>query len=173
MSDNKFYMLKKIALSLLTLWLFSGCLKSKETGGNACTYDTCAAKAPATEVQAVESYLASKSITNAVKHCSGVYYIIQDPGTGAKPTPCSSIVAKYKGELSNGTVFDPGPQFTQYYALTSLIRGWTVTIPMIGLNGKMRLFIPPSLGYGNSTPPGSNIPPNSMLIFDIELIAFQ
>ena len=149
---------------------FAGCLKSEETAGLACTIDTCANKAPASEIAQVEAYLASQNITTAVKHCSGVYYIIEAPGATTKVTPCSQIVAKYVGKLTNGNTFDQG-QFPSYYRLTDLVKGWTNTIPLIGVGGKIKLYIPPTLGYGSNQV--STIPPNSILIFDVELIAAQ
>jgi FKBP-type peptidyl-prolyl cis-trans isomerase FkpA len=170
-------MWKKILAFALIAAVFAGCLKSKETGGITCTIDTCAVKAPANEIAQVEAYLAGKGITNANKHCSGVYYTIVSQGQGKKPTPCSAIVASYKGELTNGNVFDQG-QFSAFYPLISLIKGWTNTIPMLGEGGSIKLYIPPTLGYGSQavTNPQTgavSIPANSILIFELQLIAVQ
>jgi FKBP-type peptidyl-prolyl cis-trans isomerase FkpA len=99
-----------------------------------------------------------------------VFYIIQSAGTGTKPTACSYINANYTGKLTNGYVFDQG-SFPQPYQLTGLIRGWTNTIPLIQNGGRIHLYIPPSLGYGNATV--SSIPPNSILIFDVQLTSVQ
>lgn len=158
--------LSAIAVSIF----FSGCLKSKHTEGLACMYNACATVAPASEIQAVQNYLTSNNIT-AVQHCSGVFYVIDTPGTGVQPSSCSSVNVIYKGRLTNGNVFDPGPSFPQPYPLTSLIKGWTNTIPLIKAGGKIHLYIPPSLGYGNQQV--GNIPPNSILIFDVELTTVQ
>lgn len=166
-------MLKKLLFSVLVLSVFAGCLKDKATGGFTCTYDTCANKAPASEIQAVQSYLASQNITNAVQHCSGVYYTVVTPGTGNAITPCSAIVATYTGRLTNGNTFDQGT-FPRYYSLQDLVKGWTNTIPMLKVGGKIKLYIPPSLGYGSQ--PVTNqgvvvIPANSILVFDVEIVA--
>ena len=160
--------------SVLTLLFFTSCLKNKDTGGNVCTYDTCATKAPASEIQALQSYLTSQGITNAVQHCSGVYYTVFAPGTGAAITPCSAIVATYTGRFTNGNTFDQGT-FQQYIALQQLVKGWTNTIPMLKVGGKIKLYIPPSLGYGSQDRTDNRgnvvIPGNSILVFDVEVIA--
>ncbi|MCW3073828.1 MAG: FKBP-type peptidylprolyl isomerase [Flaviaesturariibacter sp.] len=170
-------MFKKLLVFILIAGVFASCLKSKETEGLACTYDTCANKAPASEIAQVEAYLASQNITNAIKHCSGVYYTIVSAGGTPKPTACSAIVASYEGKLTNGNTFDQG-QFPSYYRLTDLVKGWTNTVPMIGVGGTLKLYIPPTLGYGSQpvTNPQTGaviIPANSILIFDLSLVAFQ
>jgi FKBP-type peptidyl-prolyl cis-trans isomerase FkpA len=76
------------------------------------------------------------------------------------------INVNYTGRLTNGTVFDQGT-FPQPYKLYDLIRGWTSTLPLIKQGGRMRLFIPPSLGYGARAI--GSIPANSILVFDVEL----
>jgi FKBP-type peptidyl-prolyl cis-trans isomerase FkpA len=95
---------------------------------------------------------------------------ILSAGTGAKPKPCSYINAVYTGKLTNGYVFDQG-SFPQPYELTGMIRGWTNTLPLIQNGGKIHLYIPPTLGYGNTAV--ATIPPNSILIFDIQLTSVQ
>jgi FKBP-type peptidyl-prolyl cis-trans isomerase FkpA len=163
-------MWKKILAFALVATSFAGCLKSEETAGLTCTIDTCANKAPASEIAQVEAYLASQNITTAVKHCSGVYYIIEAQGATTKVTPCNQIVAKYEVKLTNGTLVEQG-QFSSYIPLTNLIKGWINTIPLIGVGGKIKLFIPPTLGYGSNPRPG--IPANSILVFDVEVLAAQ
>lgn len=117
---------------------------------------------------AINSYLSSKQLT-AVKDPSGLYYITTVTGTGTAPTVASTVEVKYKGSLINGTVFDQtATDKTFTYALSGLILGWQIGIPLMKEGGKATLLIPSRLGYG-----GSNlgaIPPNSVLIFDIELI---
>jgi FKBP-type peptidyl-prolyl cis-trans isomerase FkpA len=87
---------------------------------------------------------------------------------------CSFITVKYVGRLTNGSIFDQtqgADTFSSY--LGNLIRGWVNAVPYIKTGGKIRLFIPPSLGYGsaNQTSGGVvTIPGNSILIFDIELV---
>ncbi|MDB5197281.1 MAG: FKBP-type peptidylprolyl isomerase [Flaviaesturariibacter sp.] len=163
-------MLKKLFVSVLVLSVFASCLKDKATGGFTCTFDTCSIKAPVSEIQSVQAYLSGQGLTNAVQHCSGVFYTVIAQGTGNAITPCSAIVATYTGKLTNGNTFDQGT-FQQYIPLQQLVTGWTNTIPMLKVGGKIKLYIPPSLGYGSRT--GTAIPPNSILIFDVEVVAAQ
>jgi FKBP-type peptidyl-prolyl cis-trans isomerase len=90
-------------------------------------------------------------------------------GTGTTPSVTSTIEVKYKGSLVNGTVFDQtATDKTFTYALSGLIRGWQIGIPMMKKGGKATFFIPSALGYGaEDTGP---IPANSVTIFEIELI---
>lgn len=153
-------------LTVLVLGIaFASCLKSK----NDCDYDACAIKAPASEIDSVKNYLTTMGIT-AVQHCSGVFYAIDSAGTGNTPNPCSYINANYVGKLKSGVTFDSG-SFQQPYQLTDLVRGWTNTVPLIKNGGKIRIYVPPSLGYGNQAV--GTIPANSILIFDIKLTAVQ
>jgi FKBP-type peptidyl-prolyl cis-trans isomerase FkpA len=159
----------KFLLAAFTLLvLFTGCFKDPEDPCK--TYDACSFRAPESEIQQVRNYIQSAGISDTVQHCSGVYYVIQNAGTGKSPTPCSFIGATYTGRLTNGTIFDQG-SFNQLIKLTSLVRGWTNTLPLIKQGGSIRLFIPPSLGYGNQQ--FGSIPPNSVLIFDVQLTQVQ
>lgn len=158
-------MLKKIFVGLLIIVSFEGCLKG-ENGEYTCNYDACALKAPAPEIQAVKDYLDANNIT-AVEHCSGLFYVITEQGTGNTPTVCGAVKAIYEGKLTDGSVF--APKDTAAFYLDEVIRGWANGIPLVKGGGKIQLIIPPTLGYGNTTPPGSTIPPNSILIFDVKV----
>ncbi|HEU0110815.1 MAG TPA: FKBP-type peptidyl-prolyl cis-trans isomerase [Flavisolibacter sp.] len=156
-------MLKKILFGFVLISSLGGCLKGKENTFT-CTYDACAVKAPDAETQAVQDYLTANNITNAQKHCSGFFYIIDNPGTGNAPTACTGVRATYKGTFTNGEEFDSG---TADFGLNQVIRGWTNGLPLIKQGGKIRLFIPPSLGYGDE--PYYDIPGKSILIFEVNL----
>jgi FKBP-type peptidyl-prolyl cis-trans isomerase FkpA len=159
--------MRKIVCSLLFLGLLSvGCRKT-------CAYDDQNIVAPASEQQALEAYLTSNSI-NATKHSSGMYYQVITPGTGGSPGLCSQVLVAYTGWLTNGSQFDThtGAAFT----LGGLIVGWQKGIPLVQRGGKVKLFIPPSLGYGNVDVKNGNtvvIPANSILVFDITLTDFN
>ncbi|RYZ00516.1 MAG: hypothetical protein EOO11_01290 [Chitinophagaceae bacterium] len=166
-------MLKTIIASLLTLTVLAGCLKSKDTG---CKYDPCAVVAPAAEIDSVRAYLAANGITDAVQHCSGVFYRISQQGTGAQPNPCSYIGANYIGRRKDNSIFDQG-SFREPYQLTQLVRGWTNIIPLLQSGGQVSLYIPPSLGYGAREIRDENnnlvLAANSMLIFSVQLTSVQ
>jgi FKBP-type peptidyl-prolyl cis-trans isomerase len=94
-------------------------------------------------------------------------------GDGAEAKEGSTITVKYTGTLQNGTVFDStekqgGTPATFELAKGKLIDGWVQGIPGMKVGGERKLVIPPDLGYGASGTGG--IPPNSTLIFDIQLM---
>ncbi|WP_430896062.1 MULTISPECIES: FKBP-type peptidyl-prolyl cis-trans isomerase [unclassified Paraflavitalea] len=160
-----------IVLVAVSALFLSGCLKS--TAG--CTYKVNGTVASSSEEQAIVTYLTSNGLT-ATKHSSNMYYQILADGTGtASPSQCSAILINYSGKLTNGTVFDS--QTSQVFTLGTLIEGWKVGIPLIKKGGQIRLFIPPSLGYGSQDIKDNSgnvvIPGNSILIFDITLTDFQ
>lgn len=144
-------------------FFLSACSKN---GRTACNYDACSLVAPDAEVQQVQAYVTANNIS-AVKHCSGLYYLIQTEGSGSAPTPCSTITFNYTGYLTNGSIFDKS-NAPVTYNLLELIEGWKKSIPLIKKGGKIKLIIPPSLAYGPTARPG--IPANSVLVFDIELL---
>ena len=162
--------MKRLVLCFLSVCiLFSACLK-KETGCPSTNNNV----APLSEQQVIADYLSANNI-NATKHSSGVYYQIWNQGTGDHPNNCSSIIINYTGQLSNGNKFDEGKNVA--FTLGSLIEGWKIGLPLIKKAGKIKLYIPPTLGYGSSDIKDGNgtvvIPANSMLIFDISLLDFQ
>ena len=154
-------MLKQIGVLVIALGLLAGC--KKET----CGYDECAIKAPAAEVQKVQDYLSSQNITNAIQHCSGLFYVIDTLGTGQYPNACAGVSVRYKGMLTNGSVFDEG---TTAFSLRNVITGWRNGIPLVRAGGKIRLYVPPTLGYG-SAGFAPAIPGNAILIFEVGLDA--
>lgn len=162
--------MKKLVFCFLSVTIiFSACLK-KETG---CPSQSNLV-APISEQQSIADYLSANNI-NATKHSSGLYYQIWNKGNGDHPNNCSSILIKYSGHLSNGSQFDQSDNFAS--TLGSLIEGWQIGLPLIQKGGKIKLYIPPSLGYGSSEIKDMNgtvvIPANSMLIFDISLLDIQ
>ena len=101
---------------------------------------------------------------------SGLQYIIREAGNDVKPGPADTVYVHYKGTLTDGTVFDESPKNDEGIKMTlnRVIKGWTEGLQLIGEGGKMTLYVPSELGYGENGPRG--IKPNSTLIFDIELV---
>ncbi len=118
----------------------------------------------------VDFLMTNDLLDQAVRDPSGLYYIIDDAGTpGTNPVGSSFIELNYTGTLLNGTIFDQsGAGTPAMFQLGSLIQGWQIGLPKIGEEGEIRLFIPSALGYGNIRT--GAIPPNSVLLFDIELL---
>ncbi|HUM46903.1 MAG TPA: FKBP-type peptidyl-prolyl cis-trans isomerase [Chitinophagales bacterium] len=152
-------MLKKLVLILLPVMAFLSCDKN----GN-CPEVT--SSAPASEVVSLKSYLDANSIT-ATEDPRGFFYTIAAAGSGDKPTACSGVTVNYTGKLTNGVTFDDGTGVSFY--LSQLITGWQEGIPLIAPGGSITLYLPPSLAYGSAG--SSSIPPNSNLIFIIDLEA--
>ena len=163
--------MKRLLLMAAAAVFFSGCLKTDEIE-QGCNYDECALKAPAAEIEMVRTYLVQNNIT-ATEHCSGLFYAIDSVGTGVSPNACSDVTFRYKGMLTNGTVFDSSNTTTQPYPLSGLVRGWVNGLPKIKTGGGMRLYIPPTLGYGSQDRTDNNgnvvIPADSVLIFEMKL----
>ena len=120
----------------------------------------------------IENYLAEKSLT-ALSSPSGLYYIIENPGNDEKPTVNSEVTVRYVGKLTNGSVFDNGGGEAKSFPLGNVIEGWKEGIPLFGKGGKGVLLIPSALGYGTRGSSSGTIAPNTVLIFDIDLLSFQ
>jgi FKBP-type peptidyl-prolyl cis-trans isomerase len=100
---------------------------------------------------------------------SGLAYEIVQPGQGSYPAPTDTVKVQYTGKLVDGTVFDSSVQRgPAEFALNGVIPGWTEGIQKINKGGKIRLYVPSALGYGDNGTQG--IPPASTLIFDVELL---
>lgn len=122
------------------------------------------------DIEKIKQYLTDNNLA-AQSTASGLHFIITNEGSGGHPNLQSTVKVKYKGYLLDGMVFDQttGNQ-TRSFALAGLIKGWQEGIPLLKQGGKGTFFLPSALGYG---PEGSGpVPPNSVLIFEIELVDF-
>lgn len=116
----------------------------------------------------ITEYLSANNLT-ASKHESGLYYIVLTEGTGGSPNLQHTVVVDYKGYLTDGTVFDESANAIELH-LSQLIVGWQIGLNIMKSGGKSKLFVPSGLGYGDKQV--GEIPPNSVLIFDIELVEY-
>lgn len=97
-------------------------------------------------------------------------------GDGEVVQPGATITAHYTGALaSSGEVFQSSKDFGRpiSFSLDQVINGWTVGVPGMKVGGIRRLLIPAAQAYGASPPPGSGIPSNAPLVFDIELVSID
>jgi len=111
----------------------------------------------------------------AVTTASGLKYIDQVVGTGAPVDPCQLVTVHYTGWLADGTKFDSSVDRNRPYPLTlgvrAVIPGWDEGLASMNVGGKRRLIIPAPLAYGERG--SGRIPPNAVLIFDVEILAAQ
>lgn len=96
-------------------------------------------------------------------------------GAGEEVQTGATITAHYTGALAdNGTIFQSSHDFGQpaTFGLDQVISGWTQGVPGMKVGGKRRLLIPSAMAYGSQRP-AANIPPNSDMVFDIELVSIN
>jgi FKBP-type peptidyl-prolyl cis-trans isomerase len=104
---------------------------------------------------------------------SGLQYKVVKEGTGAVPKDSDTVVCHYRGKLINGTEFDSSYSRNEpaEFPVMGVIPGWTEALKTMKVGEKRELYIPSDLAYGAQGRPG--IPPNSVLIFDIELLEIK
>jgi FKBP-type peptidyl-prolyl cis-trans isomerase FkpA len=107
----------------------------------------------------------------AVKTASGLVYKSLKDGTGPQPTPASTVKVNYKGTFLDGKVFDASERHggPATFPLNRVIPCWTEGVAKMKVGGKAQLVCPPSIAYGERGAPGA-IPPNSTLVFEVELL---
>ncbi|HET7318119.1 MAG TPA: FKBP-type peptidyl-prolyl cis-trans isomerase [Nitrospirota bacterium] len=118
-----------------------------------------------------EAFLAENKKKDGVKALpSGLQYKVITEGKGASPKATDTVTVHYKGTLTDGTEFDSSYKRNApaTFPVNGVIKGWTEALQLMKEGSKWQLFIPASLAYGESGRAG--IPPNSVLIFDVELI---
>ena len=123
------------------------------------------------DIKIIDDYLDAHAIT-AIKHPSGVRYVINQFGTGDN-IPCLGNVfsVTYEGRLlTNNSIFDSAKKPVPFI-LSNLIAGWQIAFLQFNKGTKATIYIPSGLGYGSQA--GGNIPANSNLIFDVDLIDFR
>ncbi|GAB5439821.1 MAG: FKBP-type peptidyl-prolyl cis-trans isomerase [Fuerstiella sp.] len=130
--------------------------------------------------KAAVKFLTENATKEGVKQTrSGLQYQVIREGEGDSPTDRSQVSTHYRGKLLDGTVFDQSYEGKEptagdkpiSFGVTQVIDGWTEALKLMKPGARYRLFIPPELAYGESGRP--SIPPNSLLIFDIELVSVK
>ena len=104
---------------------------------------------------------------------SGLKYEIIKLGDGEKPEATDKVEVHYHGTLEDGTVFDSSVERGQTitFGLNQVIKGWTEGLQLMPIGSKFKFTIPPELGYGSRDL--GTIPPNSTLIFEVELFNIE
>lgn len=107
---------------------------------------------------------------------SGLQYVVIEEGTGDQAVAGKKVKVHYSGKLEDGTEFDSSYKRGQPIEFTlgagQVIKGWDEGIALMKVGDKRQLIIPPQLGYG-AAGAGNVIPPNAVIIFDVELVEVE
>jgi FKBP-type peptidyl-prolyl cis-trans isomerase FkpA len=163
--------MKQIFIPLVLIAIsFYSCSKSNSAN---CNYDPCAIKAPDTEIQNLKDTLAKDGISlgNLTQQCSGMLYHIVDTGTGATATICKSVNVTYIAKINDTTNVNLYDSTTTTFPLGSLITSWKNGITLLKPGGRILIYSPPTLAYGQWG--NGPIPGNAYLYFDIRLNSIQ
>lgn len=134
-----------------------------------------AEKRDAGALNAARSYMESnKTKEGVVVTASGLQYEIIEEGTGERPSLTDTVTVNYKGQLTNGKVFDSSYErgSPASFQLGRVITGWREGLQLMSVGGHYRFYIPYDLGYGTRGA-GNDIPPYSVLIFEVELLGIK
>lgn len=118
---------------------------------------------------------ANKSKEGVKTTSSGMQYIVLKEGNGEKPSLDDKVTTHYHGTLIDGTVFDSSVDRGQpaSFPVSGVIPGWTEALQMMGVGSKWKLFLPSNLAYGERGAAGGKIGPNTVLVFEVELLSID
>ena len=124
--------------------------------------------------QNATAFMAQNALAEGVHTLpSGVQYKVMKsgPADGQRPTPEDLVKVDYEGKLLSGLVFDSSYKTGQpvTFRLKNLIKGWIDALQLMRPGDEWVLYVPPSLGYGSEQ--AGQIPPNSVLVFRLQLLA--
>ncbi|HOJ05538.1 MAG TPA: FKBP-type peptidyl-prolyl cis-trans isomerase [Bacteroidota bacterium] len=122
-----------------------------------------------------EKFLAAnKSKEGVITTASGLQYQVIKMGDGPKPTTADRVKCHYTGTLIDGKKFDSSVDRGEpaVFPVTGVIKAWTEVLQLMPVGSKFKVFIPSELGYGEQGA-GQDIGPNSVLIFEIELLGIE
>jgi FKBP-type peptidyl-prolyl cis-trans isomerase len=120
-------------------------------------------------------FLAENKTKEGVKTtASGLQYKVLKEGSGPTPKPTDTVKVNYRGTVLDGTEFDSSYKRGEpaSFPVNRVIKGWTEALQLMKVGSKYQLFIPADLAYGGRGA-GSDIGPNAMLIFDVELLGIN
>lgn len=148
-----------LLLYLIPFILFSVSCK-KETG--------CKPINPQLEDPVIVEYNIKNGL-GAIKFNNSIYYKIIDTGNEVHPTITSKVTVTYTGKYLNNRVFDKIDS-PKTFALADVIEGWQLGLPLIKKGGKIILIIPSVYAYGCNGNSNLNVPPDTVLVYEVSLI---
>jgi peptidylprolyl isomerase len=132
---------------------------------------------PSLQARNMSEDLLAQANENQVTTPSGLKYVDMQVGQGASPRAGQTVIVHYTGWLTDGKKFDSsvdrGQPFNFKLGAGQVIKGWDEGVATMHIGGKRRLVIPPGLAYGSRDVGNGLIPPNSTLVFDVELLGVQ
>ncbi len=150
-------------------------MRSKMEAARKADAEVSAKAAAANKAKAAKYFASIEKQEGIQKDASGFYYEILKEGTGASPTMADTVQLHYHGTLIDGTVFDSSRERGQpaSFPMRGVIKGFSGGLTKCKVGGKIRIYIPSELGYGDSPRPGGKIKPGDALIFECELLEIQ
>ena len=133
-----------------------------------------AAVAGESNLVAGQEFLAENATKDGVQiTASGLQYKVETMGTGPKPVATDTVKVHYRGTLLDGTEFDSSYARNEpiSFGLNRVITGWTEGVQLMPVGSKFMFYIAPDLAYGEGG--GGPIPPNSTLVFEVELLEIE
>ncbi len=114
---------------------------------------------------------ATHGATPPITTATGLRFQTVKKGEGNKPSDADVALIGYKGSLSNGIVFDSNERAP--LPVAAVVPGFSEALKLMQRGGSYRMCIPAKLGYGEKVPPGGPIPPNSILLFSVNMLDFK
>ncbi|MDB6035805.1 MAG: peptidylprolyl isomerase, FKBP-type [Verrucomicrobiales bacterium] len=164
--NRTFAMIPKLSLAVAASLCLLGCEQATQTSvGKTAGTNPSAAAAPAAVAQN----------SDVITTPSGLKYQVLKHGTGTvSPKATDTVKVHYHGTLLDGTVFDSSVERGEpiSFPLNRVIPGWTEGLQLMKVGDKFKFTIPANLAYGSASP-SAKIPPNSTLVFEVELLGIQ
>ena len=152
--------MKIFLLFLLISVLFLSVSCKKDSG--------CKTVSPEQEDPAIIEYNIKNGL-GAIKFNNSIYYKIKDTGYGINPSRSSKIIVTYVAKFLNNKVYDE-VKSPKTFSLTDVIEGWQIGLPLIKKGGKIILIIPSVYAYGCNGNNNLNVPPDTVLLYEVSLI---
>ena len=162
-------MIARLSVTLAAAICLVGCNQPTEPAADKPAADKPASKA------APSAQASSGQNSNMKTTPSGLKYEVLKQGTGTvSPKATDTVKVHYHGTLLDGTVFDSSVERGEpiSFPLNRVIPGWTEGLQLMKVGDKFKFEIPPALAYGPNSP-SPKIPPNSVLVFEVELLGIQ